>query len=71
MQMKMTATAPIRPAMAKHLRNGILFAVLFAFVAWSLHVALSSFDTLSDLTLAGALNEAIRAAIFVWPVWSA
>jgi hypothetical protein len=55
--------------MAKHLRNGVFLVVLFVFSVWSLRVSLANFDTLSDLTLAGVLNEALRAAIFVNPVF--
>ena len=42
---------------------------MFVFSAWSLRVALVNFETLSDLTLAGMLNEALRAVIFVGPVF--
>ncbi|MDQ4062751.1 MAG: hypothetical protein M3122_02410 [Actinomycetota bacterium] len=52
----------------KHLQNGVFLVVLFTFFAWSLRVAFVSFDTLSDLTLAGLLNEGLRAVIFVGPV---
>jgi membrane protease YdiL (CAAX protease family) len=55
--------------MAKHRRNGVFLVVLFAFSAWSLRVSLANFDTLSNLTLAGVLNEVLRAAIFVGPVF--
>lgn len=57
-----------RPDVSRHFRNGVFLVVLFVFLAWSLRVALLSFDTLSDLTLAGTLNEALRAVIFVGPV---
>ncbi len=52
----------------RHLRNGIFLVVLFTFLAWMLRVAFVGFDTLSDLTLAGVLNESLRALIFVGPV---
>jgi hypothetical protein len=39
--------------MAQHFSSGVFFVVLFVFYAWSLHVALVNFDTLSDLTLTG------------------
>jgi membrane protease YdiL (CAAX protease family) len=55
--------------MAKHRRNGVFLVVLFVFSAWSLRVSLANFDTLSNLTLAGVLNEVLRAAIFVGPVF--
>jgi hypothetical protein len=55
--------------MAKQLRNGVFLVVLFVFSAWSPRVALVNFDTLSDLTLAGMLNEALRTVIFVGPVF--
>ena len=55
--------------MAKHLSSGVFLVVLFVFSVWSLRVALVNFDTLSDLTLAGVLNEALRAVIFVGPVF--
>lgn len=42
---------------------------MFVFSAWSLRAALVNFDALSDLTLAGVLNEALRAVIFVGPVF--
>ena len=42
--------------------------MLSVFLTWSLRVALVNFDALSDLTLAGVLNEALRAVIFVGPV---
>jgi hypothetical protein len=38
------------------------------FVAWSLRVAFLGYDGLSDLTLAGVANEALRAVIFAGPV---
>ncbi len=66
--MKRTAAEPRRPDITRCLRSGAFFVVLFAFFTWSLRVALLDFDTLSDLTLAGALNEALRAMIFVGPV---
>ncbi len=53
---------------ARLLRNGVSLVVLFTFLAWSLRVAFVSFDTLSDLTLAGVLNEVLRTVIFVGPV---
>jgi membrane protease YdiL (CAAX protease family) len=46
----------------------VFLVVLFTFFAWSLRVAFVSFDTLSDLTLAGILNEGLRTVIFVGPV---
>ena len=66
---KRTVASSRGPGMAKHLRSGVLLVVLFVFSAWSLRVALLNFDTLSDLTLAGVLNEALRAIIFVGPVF--
>ena len=47
---------------------GVLLVVLFTFVAWSLRVAFLGSDALSDLTLSGVANEAVRAAIFLGPV---
>ncbi len=47
---------------------GVVLVVLFTFVAWSLRVAFLGSDALSDLTLAGVANEAMRAAIFLGPV---
>lgn len=67
--MKRTVAASRRPGIARHLRNGVFLVVLFVFSAWSLRVAFASFDTLSDLTLAGVLNEALRAVIFACPVF--
>ncbi len=67
--MKRTVAASREPGMAKRLRNGVFLVVSFMFSAWSLRVALVNFDTLSDLTLAGVLNEALRAVIFVGPVF--
>ena len=67
--MKRTVASSRGPGMAKHLRSGVFLVVLFVFSAWSLRVALLNFDTLSDLTLAGVLNEALRAMIFVGPVF--
>ena len=55
--------------MAKHLRNRLVLVVLLVFSAWTLRVALVNFNTLSDLTLAGVLNESLRALIFVGPVF--
>ena len=55
--------------MAKHLDTRVVLVVLFVFSAWSLRVALVNFDTLSDLTLAGVLNEAFRTVILVGPVF--
>lgn len=52
----------------KLLQNGVFLVVVFTFFAWPLRVAFVSFDTLSDLTLAGVLNEGLRAVIFVGPV---
>ena len=52
----------------RHLRKGVFLVVIFTFLAWTLRVALMSFETLSDLTLAGVLNESLRALIFVDPV---
>ena len=46
---------------------GVLLVVLFTFVAWSARVAFGH-DALSDLTLSGLANEALRAVIFVGPV---
>jgi uncharacterized protein len=54
---------------AKHLSSGVFLVLLFVFSAWSLRVALVNFDTLSDLALGGVLNEALRAVIFVGPVF--
>lgn len=48
--------------------NGVFLVVLSTFFAWSLRVALLSFDTLSDLTLAGVLNQGLRIVIFIGPV---
>lgn len=67
--MKRTVAVPRGRRMAKHLRNGVFLVVSFVFSAWSLRVSLANFDPLSDLTLAGVLNEALRAAIFVGPVF--
>ena len=67
--MKRMAAVPRGRRMAKHRRNGIFLVVLFVFSAWSLRVSLANFDTLSALTLAGVLNEALRAAIYVNPVF--
>ena len=67
--MKRTAAVPRGRRMAKHRRNGVFLVVLFVFSAWSLRVSLANFDTLSNLTLAGVLNEVLRAAIFVGPVF--
>jgi len=53
---------------AKRLSFGVLLVVLFTFVVWSLRVAFLGYDGLSDLTLAGLANEALRAVIFVGPV---
>ncbi|CAA9461600.1 MAG: hypothetical protein AVDCRST_MAG28-3364 [uncultured Rubrobacteraceae bacterium] len=50
------------------LQNGVFLVVLFTFLAWALRVTFVSFDALSDLTLAGVLNEGLRAVIFVGPV---
>ena len=55
----MAAATRRRPA--KWLPFGILLVVLFTFVAWSLRVAFLGYDGLSDLTLAGVANEALRA----------
>ncbi len=52
----------------KYISSGVFLVVFFTFFAWALRVAFLNFDTLSDLTLAGALNEASRFAIFVGPV---
>ncbi len=52
----------------KLLQNGLFLVVLFTFFAWSLRVTFVSFDTLSDLTLAGVLNEGLRTVIFVGPM---
>lgn len=57
-----------RSRAAKLLRNGVFVVVLFTFLAWSLRVTFVNFETLSDLTLAGVLNEALRATFFVGPV---
>ncbi len=67
--MKRTVAVPRGRRMAKHLRNGVFLVVSFVFSAWSLRVSFANFDTLSDLTRAGVLNEALRAAIFVGPVF--
>ena len=61
----MVAATRRRPA--KRLPFGALLVVLFTFVAWSLRVAFLGYDGLSDLTLAGVANEALRAVIFVGP----
>lgn len=53
---------------ARRFPFGVLLVVLFTFVAWSLRVAFVGYDALSDLTLAGLANEALRAVIFVGPV---
>ena len=53
--------------MEKHLSSGVFLVVMFVFSACSLRVTLVNFDTLSDLTLAGVLNEELRAMIFVSP----
>jgi membrane protease YdiL (CAAX protease family) len=55
--------------MAKRFSGEIFLVVLFVFSAWSLRVGLVNFETLSDLTLAGVLNEALRAMIFVGPAF--
>ncbi len=60
------ASGRLRPA--RYFGNGVFLVVLFTFVAWALRVAFVSFDALSDLTLAGVLNEGLRALIFVGPV---
>jgi hypothetical protein len=52
----------------KYLSSGAFLVVFFTFFAWALRVAFLNFDTLSNLTLAGALNEALRFAFFVGPV---
>ncbi len=62
----MVAATRRRPV--KRLPFGVLLVVLFTFVAWSLRVAFLDYDGLSDLTLAGVTNEALRAVIFVGPV---
>jgi len=59
--MKRTVATPRGSGTTKHLRKGIFLVVLCVFSAWSLHVALVSFDALSDLTLAGLLNEVLRS----------
>jgi uncharacterized protein len=61
-------TAAIRRRPAQWLPFGVLLVVLFTFVAWSLLVAFLGYDGLSDLTLAGVANEALRAVVFVGPV---
>jgi hypothetical protein len=53
----------------KHLSSEVFLVVMFVLSAWSLRVALVNFDTLSDLTLAGVLNEEFWAIIFVNPVF--
>jgi len=62
----MAAATRRRPA--KWLPFGVLLVVLFTFVAWSLRVAFLGYDGLSDLTLAGVANEALRGVVFVGPV---
>jgi membrane protease YdiL (CAAX protease family) len=57
-----------RPRAIKLLHSRVLVVVLFTFLAWSLRVAFMGIETLSDLTLAGVLNEVLRGAIFVGPV---
>jgi hypothetical protein len=66
---KRTVAASRVPGMVKHLRSGVFLVVFFVFSAWSLRVALVNLDTLSALTLAGVLNEVVRAVIFVGPVF--
>ncbi len=66
--MKRTVPPSRGPGTAKHLSSGVFLVILFMFSAWSLRVALVNFDTLSDLTLAGMLSEALRAMNFVCPV---
>ena len=66
--MKRAVAASERLRTVKHLRNGLLLVVLFSFLAWALRVWLVNFDSLSDLTLAGVLNEGLRGVIFVGPV---
>lgn len=46
----------------------LMVVVLTTFIAWSLRVSFLGFDALADLTLAGVLNEVLRAVIFVVPV---
>jgi len=67
--MKRAVVSSRGPGTAKHLSSGVFLVVLFVFSAWSLRVGFVSFDTLSDLTLAGVRNEALRAVIFVGPVF--
>jgi len=62
----MAAATRRRPA--KWLPLGVLLVVLSVSVAWSLRVAFLGYDGLSDLTLAGVANEALRAVIFAGPV---
>ncbi len=52
----------------RYLSSWVFLVVFFTFFTWALRVALLNFDTLSNLTLAGTLNEALRFAIFVGPV---
>src|SRR5215210_5851365 len=66
--MKWKIVASRWPHTAKLFNNGVFVVVLFTFLAWSLRVAFVSFDALSDLTIAGVLNEVLRAVIFVGPV---
>lgn len=66
--MKRTFAAPERLRSKERLRNGVFLVILFTFFAWTLRVALLIFDTLSDLTLAGILNEGLRIVVFVGPV---
>ena len=46
----------------------LMLVVLFTFLAWTLRVALLSFETLADLSPGGLLNEVLRVVIFVGPV---
>ena len=68
--MKRTVASSRGLDIAKQLSSEVFLVLLFVFSAWSLRVALVNFDTLSDLTLAGVLNEALRAVIFVGPSFS-
>ncbi len=57
-----------RVRVQRYLSSGIFLVVFFTFLAWALRVAFLNFDTLSDLTLAGLINEALRFVVFAGPV---